>query len=100
MSAEIRELLEKKLDELPIALRTVFVMRELEEMTVGETAECLGICEATVRSRLSQAKSLFRTLLEREVHFELRNVFAFGGDRCERIVQAVLSRIGKDANHT
>ncbi len=98
--AEIRELLEEKLDELPIAFRIVFVMRELEEMTVEETAECLGISEATVRGRLSRAKSLFRTLLEREIDVVLQDVFAFGGERCERTVEAVLGRITKDTNHT
>jgi len=100
LRAEMRALLEKKLDELPIAFRTVFVLRELEEMTVQETAECLGIPEATVRSRLSRAKSLFRTLVEREIELVLRDVFAFGGDRCEHTVEAVLGRITKDANHT
>lgn len=100
LRAEIRALLEKTLDELPIAFRTVFVMQDLEEMTVEQTAECLGIAEATVRSRLSRARSLFRTSLERDIHPELRSVFSFGGDRCERIVEAVLSRLGEDAHHT
>ena len=38
LRAEMTALLERKIDELPIALRTVFVMRELEAMTVEETA--------------------------------------------------------------
>jgi RNA polymerase sigma-70 factor (ECF subfamily) len=96
----MRALLEKKVDELPIALRTVFVMRELEEMTVEEIAACLDISEATVRSRLSEAKSLFRTSIEREIDLVLPHLFAFGGSRCERTVEAVLSRIAKDANQT
>jgi RNA polymerase sigma-70 factor (ECF subfamily) len=100
LRAEMRALLEGKIDELPIALRIVFVMRELEEMTVEQTAECLGISEATVRSRLSRGKSLFRTFLQREIDFVLRDVFAFDRDRCERTVEAVLQRISKDANHT
>jgi RNA polymerase sigma-70 factor (ECF subfamily) len=100
LRAEMRALLEKKVDELPIALRTVFVMRELGEMTVEETAECLGIPQTIVRSRLSQAKSLFRTSIEREIDLALPDVFAFGGDRCERTVEAVLGRITNDANHT
>jgi RNA polymerase sigma-70 factor, ECF subfamily len=99
LRAEMRALLERKLDELPIALRTVFVMRELEEMTVEETAQCLGISEAIVRSRLSQAKSLFRTSIEREIDLVLRHVFAFGGERCERTAETVLHRITKDADH-
>jgi RNA polymerase sigma-70 factor, ECF subfamily len=100
LRAEMRALLEKKLDELPIAFRTVFVLRELEEMTIEETAECLGISEATVRNRLSRAKSLLRTFVEREIELVLRDVFAFGGDRCERTVEAVLGRITKDASDT
>jgi RNA polymerase sigma-70 factor, ECF subfamily len=98
LRAEIRERIERKLEELPVAVRMVFVLRELEQMTVEETAECLDIPEATVRSHLSRAKSLFRTLLEREIDFELRDVFAFGGERCEHIVEAVLGRISNDGN--
>jgi RNA polymerase sigma-70 factor (ECF subfamily) len=100
LGAEMRALLEKKLDELPTALRTVFVMRQLEEMTVEDTAECLGLSEAAVHSRLSQAKFLFRASIEREIDLVLRDVFAFGWDRCERIVEAVLGRITDDSNPT
>ena len=53
MRADMRRLLEQKLDELPVAFRTVSVMREVEEMTVKETADCLAIPSATVRSRRS-----------------------------------------------
>jgi RNA polymerase sigma-70 factor (ECF subfamily) len=43
LRAEIRRALERRIDELPTAFRTVFVMREVEDMTVDETAECLSI---------------------------------------------------------
>ncbi|HEV3485814.1 MAG TPA: RNA polymerase sigma factor, partial [Vicinamibacterales bacterium] len=43
LRAEIRRALEQRIDELPEGFRTVFVLREVEEMTVEETAECLGI---------------------------------------------------------
>ena len=56
LRAEMRTLLERKIDELPMAFRTVFIMRELEEMSVEETAQCLDIPAATVRSRLFRAK--------------------------------------------
>ena len=48
--AEWRALLERKLDELPDAFRAVFVLRCVEEMSVEETAQCLGIPETTVRT--------------------------------------------------
>ncbi len=40
MRAEIRRMLERRIDELPVAFRTVFVMREVEDMSVEETAAC------------------------------------------------------------
>ena len=42
MRAELRRLLEKKIDALPLAFRTAFILREVEEMTIEEAAECLA----------------------------------------------------------
>jgi RNA polymerase sigma-70 factor (ECF subfamily) len=98
LRAEVRALIERKLDELPTAFRTIFVMRELEEMTTEETAQCLGIPEGTVRSRLFRAKGLLRASLEREVGLAMQDVFSFAGARCDRIVAAVLDRIRGDAS--
>lgn len=91
--AELRAVLERKIGELPVAFRTVFMMRELEEMTVEETAECLGIPEATVRTRLFRARALLRESLAREIDVATGDAFAFAGARCDRIVAAVLNRI-------
>ena len=90
---EMRALLERKLDELPEAFRTVFVLRCVEEMSVEETAQCLDIPEATVRSRHFRARSLLRESLAREIDFAERDVFEFGGAHCDRIVATVLSRL-------
>ena len=38
MRAELRRLLERRIDELPAQFRTVFILRDVEEMTVEETA--------------------------------------------------------------
>ncbi len=92
LRAEMRELLERRIDELPVAFRTVFVMREVEEMTVDETAAALAIPPATVRTRLFRARSLLRTSLANEIDVATRDVFAFAGARCDRIVTAVLAR--------
>jgi RNA polymerase sigma-70 factor (ECF subfamily) len=96
LRAEMRVLIEHKIDELPVAFRTVFMMRELEEMSVDETAECLGIPAATVRTRLFRAKGLLRESLAREIDVSTPEVFAFGGERCNRIVAAVLGRIARN----
>ena len=97
LRAELRALLEQKIDELPIGFRTVFIMRELEEMTVEETAKCLGIPEATVRTRLFRAKGLLRESLAHEIDVAMPDAFAFAGERCDRIVAVVLGRLTNDA---
>lgn len=91
--AELRELLERKLDQLPAAFRTVFVLRSVEDMSVEETAQCLDIPEATVRSRHFRAKSLLRESLTQGLDLAERDMFEFGGDHCDRVVAAVLSML-------
>jgi RNA polymerase sigma factor (sigma-70 family) len=90
---QIRELLERKVDELPESYRTVFVMRSVEELTVDETAETLGIPEETVRSRHFRARNLLRESLARDLDLVEPGLFEFGGDHCDRVVANVLARI-------
>ncbi|HEX3951913.1 MAG TPA: RNA polymerase sigma factor [Steroidobacteraceae bacterium] len=90
---QIRELLERKVDELPDSYRTVFVLRSVEELTVDEAAETLGIPEETVRSRHFRAKNLLRESLTLELDLAEPDLFEFGGDHCDRIVANVLAGI-------
>jgi RNA polymerase sigma-70 factor (ECF subfamily) len=91
--AEIRALIERGIDRLPIAFRTVFVMREIEDMTVEETATCLRIPPATVRTRLFRARALLREALARDIDAATADVFGFAGARCDRIVAGTLARL-------
>jgi RNA polymerase sigma-70 factor, ECF subfamily len=91
--SETRRLLETMIDQLPDVFRTVFVLRALEEMTVGETASILAIPEATVRTRYFRAKGMLREALAREIDFSYDDAFACAGARCDRIVAAVLQRL-------
>lgn len=91
--AEIRNLLERKIEDLPVAFRTVFMLREVDELSGAETAECLSITEATVRSRLFRARRLLRESLSRELDTATRDVFHFGGEHCDRVVAGVLARL-------
>ena len=92
LRGEIRRILERRIDELPMSFRTVFIMRDVEDMTVQETADCLSIPPATVRTRLFRARALLREALARELDAATVDVFGFAGQRCDRIVAAVLSR--------
>jgi RNA polymerase sigma factor (sigma-70 family) len=91
--AEMRALLERKLDDLPQSFRVVFILRSVEELSVEETAQCLGIREATVRSRHFRAKSLLRESLAQEIDLAERDLFEFGGTNCAGVIVCVLARL-------
>ena len=90
---EIRLLLERAIDALPEPFRLVFVMREIEECSVEETAACLGLRPETVKTRLHRARQRLRASLEDALAPALGDAFPFLGARCERIAVAVMARL-------
>lgn len=91
--SQLRALLEARLDALPVAFRTVFVLRSVEELSVEETAHCLGIPEATVRSRHFRANAMLRESLSHDIDATEKSLFEFDGDDCDRIVASTLARL-------
>ena len=92
--AEMRALLERKLDALPDDFRAAFVLRAVEELSVEEAAHVLGIPEATVRSRHFRARGMLRESLAREVDLAEKDLYEFGGAHCDRVVARVMARLG------
>lgn len=90
---EIRRLLEQAIDGLPEPFRIVLILRDVEEMSVEETAQQLRINPATVRTRLHRARAQLRKSLDSKISSALTDVFPFAGVRCARIAEAVLSRL-------
>jgi RNA polymerase sigma-70 factor (ECF subfamily) len=93
MRAQLRQLLERRIDALPEQYRTVFILRDVEELSVEETAACLAIPDATVRSRAFRARALLRESLARDIDTLTPDAFSFAGERCDRIVSSVLQRL-------
>jgi RNA polymerase sigma-70 factor, ECF subfamily len=92
--AEIRRVLERAIDNLPDMFRLVFVLREIEQMSIEETAACLDIQTDTVKTRLHRARRLLGRSLRQQLSPNLTGVFPFAGERCSRIVTRVLERLG------
>ena len=90
---QIRKALERKVSELPEALRLVFVLRSIEELSVEETADTLSISQDAVRTRHLRAKSLLREALAKDIDLAQGDIFEFGGEWCDRVVATVLARI-------
>jgi len=93
MRTELRRLLERRIDALPEQFRTVFILRDVEELSVEETAECLDVPPATVRTRAFRARALLRESLSREFDAATVEAFGFAGERCDRIVENVLEKV-------
>ena len=91
--SEIRHLLERAIDALPDPFRVVFVLREIEECTVEETATCLGLRPETVKTRLHRARRLLRTALHDTLATSMHDAFPFLGARCDRMTASVLARL-------
>src|SRR3954468_326261 len=79
-AAQMQSLLERAITELPDAFRTVFVLREVEGLSIEETSEYLGIPAATVKTRDHRARKLLRTSLSESVHTTLPATFPFMGE--------------------
>ena len=93
LSGELRLVLERAIDDLPGPFRTVFMLRGVEGLNVAETAACLGIPPATVKTRFHRARALLRQALQAESANLLPDLYAFDGTRCDRIVAGVMRRL-------
>ncbi len=93
MRNEMRRILEGAIDGLSPALRAVFVLRAVEGLDTAETAELLDIPPETVKTRLHRARRALRVALEARAGEVLPAVYAFAGERCDRLVAAVLARL-------
>ncbi len=92
MHEQIRALLEAAIAKLPEAFRTVFVLREIEGLSVEETAEALGIATATVKTRALRARRKLQQALDPELREALRGAFPFAGADCDRLTERVVAR--------
>lgn len=92
-NAELRRLLERAIQRLPEQFRTAFVLREVEGLSVEETAEYLGIPSATVKTRDHRARNLLRSYLTENIDATIPQTFPFLGVRCDELVERVLQRL-------
>jgi len=91
--SQARQFLEAAIESLPEDYRTVVVLRDVEEMNVAETAACLEVSEALVKTRLHRAHAMLRKELYTRAQGRIADLYPFLGPRCDRIVKAVFERI-------
>jgi RNA polymerase sigma-70 factor (ECF subfamily) len=90
---EATTLLESAVDRLAPGYRAVFMLRDVENLSTAETATALGLGEEAVKVRLHRARAMLRKTLTDAVDEAAADAFPFLAPRCNRIVNAVMSRI-------
>jgi RNA polymerase sigma-70 factor, ECF subfamily len=90
----IVELLETAVGSLPAKYCLVIMLRDVEGTNTEETAECLGISEEAVKTRLHRARAILRKELGERAGITVKDLYPFAGERCDRIVAAVMQKIG------
>jgi RNA polymerase sigma-70 factor (ECF subfamily) len=90
-SVELSGILEQAIGSLPENYRAVVMMRDVEELSTSETAECLFITEDNVKIRLHRAHGLLRKELYAKAKISTTEAFPFHAARCDRVVSAVFS---------
>jgi RNA polymerase sigma-70 factor (ECF subfamily) len=74
---EMQAILDEAVNSLKPDFRTVFILRDIEEMSTEETAETLGISVPAVKSRLLRARLALREKLTRQFKRKGEDVFAY-----------------------
>jgi RNA polymerase sigma-70 factor, ECF subfamily len=94
---EVRAILERAVDTLPPAFRSVFVLREVEGLSVEETAVQLDLRPETVGTRLFRARRLLRAAIEEQISGSFSTLFPFDGQRCVAMADRVAAELARTA---
>ncbi len=91
MSRELKLVIEDVLQQIPLDYRLVFSLRELNGLSVKETAEILNISESNVKTRLNRSKAIMRKGIEKS--YKPEEIFEFNLKYCDSIVNNVMAQI-------
>ena len=91
--AELRNLLEQSIVALPNTYRSVYMLRDVEQMSIDEVSRILDLSESTVKVRLHRARRALRKAIMARTGAQVLSAFAFEAPRCDRVVARVFERI-------
>ena len=93
---ELSRAIEEAVDALPETYRLVFMLRDVEGLTTGETGAGLGLGEEAVKTRLHRARRLLRRAVTTRLGEAAKMAFQFHAPRCDRVVASVMAKIPED----
>jgi RNA polymerase sigma-70 factor (ECF subfamily) len=91
MNRELSQVIEKAIEQIPEDYSIVFSLREMNGLSVKETAEALSISESNVKVRLNRAKAMLRKEVEKK--YTAEDIFEFNLVYCDAMVENVMGVI-------
>ena len=91
VNKELGHVLENAIHEIPEDYRIVFTLRELNGLSVAQTAEALDISESNVKVRMNRAKGMLQKAIKKM--YSPEEIFEFNLIYCDAMVDKVMSRI-------
>ena len=93
VNKELGRVIENAIQSIPEDYKIVFTLRELNGLSVAETAEAIDISESNVKVRLNRAKTMLRSQIEKMQSPE--EIFEFNLVYCDKMVNNVMFRINQ-----
>lgn len=90
---ELGNIIETALESIPETYRIVFSLREINGLSVAETAELLNLSETNIKVRLSRAKEMLRNELEKS--YTASELYEFNLVYCNAMVENVMAKINE-----
>jgi RNA polymerase sigma factor (sigma-70 family) len=91
LNRELNTVIENAIKDIPEEYRMVFLMREINGLSVKETSELLNLSESNIKVRLNRAKNMLRSEIEKSYRRE--ETFEFNLVYCDAMVSKVMQKI-------
>lgn len=92
-SIQLKKMLDQALERLPEIYRIVFILREIEGMTVDEAAAALDILPATIRTRFFRARQMLQAQLASIDRTDLESFMTFAGTACNSLTDRLVDLV-------
>ncbi|HSD63860.1 MAG TPA: RNA polymerase sigma factor [Ignavibacteriaceae bacterium] len=91
MDKERKKILEDAILKLPEKYKSVYILKEIEGMSIEKVAEAISISQVNVKVRLHRARTMMREFIGQD--FDVTELFTFGNERCDRVADNVMDYI-------
>lgn len=94
MDKERKKILEDAILKLPEKYKSIYILKEIEGMSIEKISELISISEVNVKVRLHRARTMMKEYISQNI--DVTELFTFGNERCDRVADNVMDIILKN----